>query len=56
MEFKKKVVRNDSMTIRLTQNEKKIIADFCNRHTIGVSDYVRTVALDYIKTHKEEEK
>ena len=54
MEFRKKVVRNDSMTIRLTQDEKKIICDFCNRCEIGMSDFVRAVALDYIKTHKED--
>lgn len=54
MEFRKKVVRNDSITIRLTQDEKKDICDFCQRYNIGISDFIRSVSLDYVKTHKED--
>nr|CAI9750358.1 hypothetical protein JOCKYQNQ_JOCKYQNQ_CDS_0017 [Autographiviridae sp.] len=42
------------MQVRLSDNERNEIESYCNRKKCKVSDFIRVVALDYIKNHKEE--
>lgn len=49
-----KQVRNYRMQVRLSDNERNEIESYCNKRKCKVSDFIRVVALDYIKNHKEE--
>lgn len=48
-----KQVRNYRMQVRLSDNERNEIENYCNKHKCKVSDFIRVVALEYIKSHKD---
>ena len=47
------MIKNDSrIIIRISSEDKKILFDYCNSHSIKVSELLRKCALNYIKENE----
>ena len=47
------MIKNDSrIIIRISSEDKQILFDYCNTHSIKVSELLRKCALNYIKENE----
>lgn len=51
--MKNKEAKSDSIKIRITPTDKKIITDYCAEQGIEISEFIRSTLLQLIQNNKE---